>query len=72
MVNRKPRPHKLENKMKTKWGKSKLPVFSFGTKTEKSNLSDFIALQTLSGLRLLNSNSSDGVPKDFEISVEIL
>lgn len=52
--------------------KRKLPGILFGTKAEKSKLSDSIATQTLRGLRLLNSNSSDGIPKDFEMSIEIL
>lgn len=59
-------------KKKRRRRKRKLPGILFGTKAEKSKLSDSIATQTLRGLRLLNSNSSDGIPKDFEMSVEIL
>lgn len=40
-------------------------------KQKTQTFSDFIAMQTLRGLRLLNSSSSDGVPKDFEMSVKI-
>lgn len=58
-----------EKEKKKNYGNFQL--FYLVLKQKTPTFSDSIAMQRLRGLRLLNSSSSDGVPKDFEMSVEI-